>query len=208
VSIITQAFYLIIDDSVREIAGSAIRASIPFGSSRAGPRGRNTFQQKRDHPAGCRGPSYPSSKVGRRRARRSREHCAPDAVDVAAAVTGIQALRTSRVGFVAADMPNANRLTQPSRGDTFDPHTDFGPVPNPHLRALSCHSVLARGVKLGGYRAGSRLDGKARKVGQEAKAFIAAERTRPMGPDHHLEHIAIDQAGVAITTGMSRVVRF
>jgi hypothetical protein len=33
---------------------------------------------------------------------------------------------------------------------------------------------------------------KQRKAGQEAKAFIAAERTRPMGPDNHLEHIAIE----------------
>src|SRR4029077_6751155 len=33
-----------------------------------------------------------------------------------------------------------------------------------------------RGVKLGGYRAGSRLTAKARKAGQEANARIAAER--------------------------------
>jgi DNA invertase Pin-like site-specific DNA recombinase len=34
-----------------------------------------------------------------------------------------------------------------------------------------------RGVKLGGYRAGSKLTAKARKAGQEANARIAAERS-------------------------------
>jgi DNA invertase Pin-like site-specific DNA recombinase len=38
-----------------------------------------------------------------------------------------------------------------------------------------------RGVKLGGYRAGSKLTAKARKAGQEANARIAAERAQAAG---------------------------
>jgi hypothetical protein len=55
------------------------------------PRRRSTFQQKGGRPAGCRGPSYRSSKIGRRRTRRSREHRTPDAADVAAVVARVQA---------------------------------------------------------------------------------------------------------------------
>jgi DNA invertase Pin-like site-specific DNA recombinase len=39
-----------------------------------------------------------------------------------------------------------------------------------------------RGVKLGGYRAGSKLTAKARKAGQEANARIAAERAAYVSP--------------------------
>ena len=88
-------------------------------------------------------------------------------------------LEKAGVDFVAADMPNANRLTVGIMAMIAD---------DEERRMISARTKAAlaaakrRGVKLGGYREGSKLTQKARKAGQDSNARIAAERASDIGP--------------------------
>jgi DNA invertase Pin-like site-specific DNA recombinase len=87
-------------------------------------------------------------------------------------------LEKAGVDFVAADMPNANRLTVGI----------MAMIAEEERRMISARTKAAlaaakrRGVKLGGYRAGAKLTATIRKAGQEANARIAAERAADIAP--------------------------
>ena len=87
-------------------------------------------------------------------------------------------LEKAGVDFVAADMPNANRLTV---------HI-MAMIAQEERRMISERTKTAlaaarkRGVKLGGYRAGAKLTVKMRKAGNEANARKAAQRATEVAP--------------------------
>jgi DNA invertase Pin-like site-specific DNA recombinase len=87
-------------------------------------------------------------------------------------------LEKAGVDFVAADMPNANRLTVGI----------MAMIAEEERRMISARTKAAlaaakqRGVKLGGYRAGAKLTAKARKAGQDANRRKAAERAADLAP--------------------------
>jgi DNA invertase Pin-like site-specific DNA recombinase len=87
-------------------------------------------------------------------------------------------LEKAGVDFVAADMPNANRLTV---------HI-MAMIAQEERRMISERTKAAlaaakkRGVKLGGYRAGAKLTAKGRKAGNEANAHKAAQRAAEVAP--------------------------
>jgi DNA invertase Pin-like site-specific DNA recombinase len=87
-------------------------------------------------------------------------------------------LEKAGVDFVAADMPNANRLTVGI----------MAMLAEEERRMISARTKAAleaakrRGVKLGGYRPGAKLTAKARKAGQESVRRIAAERATDLTP--------------------------
>jgi DNA invertase Pin-like site-specific DNA recombinase len=87
-------------------------------------------------------------------------------------------LEKAGVDFVATDMPNANRLTVGIMAMIAEEERRM--ISRRTKDALA--AAKRRGVKLGGYRAGSKLTAKARKAGQEANARIAAERAAYMHP--------------------------
>jgi DNA invertase Pin-like site-specific DNA recombinase len=86
-------------------------------------------------------------------------------------------LEKAGVDFVAADMPNANRLTVGI----------MAMVADEERRMISARTKAAlaaakrRGVKLGGYR-GGKLTRKTREAGSEAMARIAANRAADVAP--------------------------
>jgi DNA invertase Pin-like site-specific DNA recombinase len=87
-------------------------------------------------------------------------------------------LEKAGVDFVAADMPNANRLTV---------HI-MAMIAQEERRMISERTKAAlaaakkRGVKLGGYRAGAKLTAKGRKAGNETNARKAAQRAAEVAP--------------------------
>jgi DNA invertase Pin-like site-specific DNA recombinase len=87
-------------------------------------------------------------------------------------------LEKAGVDFVAAEMPNANRLTVGI----------MAMIAEEERRMISARTKAGlaaakrRGVKLGGYRAGANLTAQARKAGQQANARIAKERAADIGP--------------------------
>src|SRR5262249_57320851 len=78
-------------------------------------------------------------------------------------------LEKAGVDFVAADMPNANRLTVHIMAMVAQEERRM--ISERTKAALA--AARARGVKLGGYRAGANLTAQARKAGQQANARIA-----------------------------------
>jgi DNA invertase Pin-like site-specific DNA recombinase len=87
-------------------------------------------------------------------------------------------LEKAGVDFVAADMPNANRLTVGI----------MAMLAEEERRMISARTKAAlaaakrRGIKLGGFRAGATLTAKARKAGHEANAQRAASRAADLAP--------------------------
>ena len=87
-------------------------------------------------------------------------------------------LEKAGTDFVAADMPNANRLTVGI----------MAMVAQEERRMISERTKAAlaaakkRGVKLGGYRAGAEMTAKIRKAGNEANAQKAAQRAADIAP--------------------------
>jgi DNA invertase Pin-like site-specific DNA recombinase len=87
-------------------------------------------------------------------------------------------LEKAGVDFVAADMPNANRLTVGV----------MAMLAEEERRMISARTKAAlaaakrRGVKLGGYRVGAKVTAKARKAGNAANAQRAATRAADLAP--------------------------
>jgi DNA invertase Pin-like site-specific DNA recombinase len=87
-------------------------------------------------------------------------------------------LEKAGVDFVAADMPNANRLTVGI----------MAMIAEEERRMISARTKAAlaaakqRGTKLGGYRPGAKLTAKARKAGHEANARRADQRAADLAP--------------------------
>jgi DNA invertase Pin-like site-specific DNA recombinase len=87
-------------------------------------------------------------------------------------------LEKAGVDFVAADMPNANRLTVGI----------MAMIAEEERRMISARTKAAlaaarrRGVQLGGYNKNPKLTAKARKAGHEANARIARDRATDLAP--------------------------
>ena len=108
---------------------------------------------------------------------------APDVVLAngdAAARAAQQSTRTVPVIFIGGGDAVGDGLVQ-SLAHPGGNLTGFA-VMEPSLGTKLLGMLKRRGVKLGGYRVGSRLTAKARKAGQEANALIAAERAAYVSP--------------------------
>jgi DNA invertase Pin-like site-specific DNA recombinase len=106
-------------------------------------------------------------------------------------------LEKAGVDFVAADMPNANRLTVGIMAMVADEERRM--ISQRTKAALA--AARKRGVKLGGDR-GARLSRAARKAGRDAQAARADERAAD------LAHVIGDlqRAGVTSLSGIARAL--
>jgi len=87
-------------------------------------------------------------------------------------------LEKAGVDFVAADMPNANRLTVGVMAMVAEEERRM--ISERTKAALA--AAKRRGVKLGGYRANHGLTAKVRKAGVVARQRIAADRAADLAP--------------------------
>lgn len=87
-------------------------------------------------------------------------------------------LEKAGVDFVAADMPNANRLTVGIMAMVADEERRM--ISKRTKEALA--AAKKRGTKLGGFRAGAKLTRKAREAGNAAVSRIATERAADIAP--------------------------
>jgi DNA invertase Pin-like site-specific DNA recombinase len=87
-------------------------------------------------------------------------------------------LKDAGVDFVAADMPNANRLTVGIMAMLAEEEARL--ISERTKAALA--AAKRRGVKLGGFRAGAKLTAKARKAGHETNHQRAVSRAADLAP--------------------------